>query len=105
MAKRAHTNFIHAGLWHRITSLVSRSHRNYVAVAYLGPLATELLPLNKGDMLVVDMSVRAAKSSQTDPREVRKYKEKGVKVYSCQNLHAKVFVLGKKAVVGSSNVS
>jgi hypothetical protein len=74
-------------------------------VAYLGANASELLPLNEGDELVVDMSLRAAKSSQTDPREVRKYIDEGVSVYSCANLHAKVFVLGDTLVVGSANVS
>jgi hypothetical protein len=105
MKKIVSTRFAHNDLWARISTLARKSKRSHVAVAYLGPTAAELLPLKKGDFLVVDMSTRAAKSSQTDPREVRKFKKKGVEVYSCQNLHAKVFVFDNQAVVGSANVS
>lgn len=105
MKKIPSTQFAHADLWPRIGTLAKKSKRSHVAVAYLGPTAAELLPLKKGDFLVVDMSTRAAKSSQTDPREVRKFKTKGVDVYSCQNLHAKVFVFDNQAVVSSANVS
>jgi phospholipase D-like protein len=99
------TDFAFDRIWSRITSLTNKSTRNHVAVAYLSPLATGLLPLKKDDVLVVDMSIRAAKSSQTDPREIRKYKKAGVRVYWTPKLHAKVFVLGDKVVVGSTNVS
>lgn len=34
-----------------------------------------------------------------------KYVKAGVEVHSAANLHAKVFVLGRTAIVGSSNVS
>lgn len=44
-------------------------------------------------------------SGQVDPREVVKAIKKDVEVHSCSNLHAKVYVFGKTAVVGSSNVS
>jgi hypothetical protein len=53
----------------------------------------------------VDASEHAVKSGQTSPAELLKLHRKGVKVYSVENLHAKVFVFGRTAFVGSANVS
>src|SRR6185369_13773316 len=75
------------------------------AVAYFAAGASKLLPLRKGSVLVVDMSERAVKSGQTDPKELIELLNKGVEVHSVENLHAKVFVLGDRAFVGSTNVS
>jgi len=76
-----------------------------VAVAYFGQGAANLLPLRSGSRLVVDASERTVKSGQTCPAELGKLMKKGVRVYSIQNLHAKVFVLGSTAYIGSANVS
>jgi hypothetical protein len=92
-------------LWKTITETARKSKRNNVAVAYMGQGASKLLPLHKGDSLVVDMSEGAVKSGQTDPKEVEKFLRKGVNVYTCSNLHAKVYLFDKTLIVGSSNVS
>jgi hypothetical protein len=76
-----------------------------VAVAYFGGAGSELLPLRKGSILVVDMSPKAVRSGQTDPNEIIKLLEEGVEIHSVENLHAKVFVLGRRAIIGSANVS
>jgi hypothetical protein len=54
---------------------------------------------------VVDASERAVASGQTCPADLLNLVKRGVAVYSVPNLHAKVFVLGKTAYVGSTNVS
>jgi hypothetical protein len=96
----------HEKAWTRITALVSKQPGNcQVAVAYFGDGASNLLPLGKGSTLVVDASERAVRSGQTKPSEIWKLVQKGVDAYSVQNLHAKVFVIGRKALVGSANVS
>lgn len=97
--------FIYADLWEKITSLATKAKRKYVAVAYLGTGANELLPLTTGDLLVVDMSLPALRSGQTNPYEIGEYMKRGVEVHSRPNLHAKVFVFDTKAIVGSPNVS
>ncbi|MDO8127802.1 MAG: phospholipase D family protein [Candidatus Brocadiales bacterium] len=96
---------LHNTLWPTITRLVRKSKRNCIAVAYLGKGACKLLPLGRGDSLLVDMSEGAVKSGQTCPEEVEKYYKRGVSVYTRENLHAKVYVLGDKLIVGSANVS
>lgn len=100
------TELIVDRVWPAITEAADNTKSPaYVAVAYFGAGASKLLPLNKGSRLVVDASERSIKSGQTSPAELLKLHRKGVKVYSVENLHAKVFVFGRTAFVGSANVS
>lgn len=97
--------FLHDKLWKRLKQLCLAAKRRYVAVAYLGHDAISHLPLDTGDYLVVDMSDQSVKTGRTDPHEILRYLDRGVRVYSVENLHAKVFILGPHVIVGSSNVS
>jgi ribosomal protein L20 len=71
----------------------------------LGKGASKILPLQRGDVLVVDLSEQAVMNGQSDPYEVEKYIKRGVKVYSQPNLHAKLYVFDKTVMVGSANLS
>jgi quinol monooxygenase YgiN len=55
--------------------------------------------------LVVDASDHAVRSSQTSPDELIRWLRAGVNVFNRPGLHAKVYVFGKVAYVGSANVS
>ncbi|EOX1608243.1 phospholipase D family protein [Vibrio cholerae] len=96
-------------LTENIWSFISKSSRNsdkaYVAVAYLGNGASEMLLLKSGDMLVVDASESNVRSGVINPHELQKFVDSGVNVFSKENLHAKVFVFGTETYVGSTNVS
>lgn len=97
--------FLTDNLWPTIQRLDRRSKRREVVVAYLGTDAGKLLKLGKDDRLVVDMSMAAVKSGQTNPIEVEKYLRCGVEVFNCSNLHAKVYVFDRAAIIASANVS
>jgi hypothetical protein len=99
------SQFLRTTLWNKITSLAKHATRKYVAVAYLGKNATKLLPLGQGDVLVVDVREDTVRAGQVNPFEIEEYLERGVEVYSCSNLHAKVFVFDRKAIIASANVS
>ena len=100
------TAFITQDIWSHLTKAVRSSRQSCaVAVAYFGSGAGRLLPLPKGSRLVVDASERAVASGQTCPADLSKLVRGGVKAYSVPNLHAKVFVLGRAAYIGSPNVS
>ena len=100
------TEFITRDIWPQLTKAVrGSSQRCAVAVAYFGKGASKLLPLAKGSRLVVDASERSVASGQTCPADLRILVKRGVRVYSVPNLHAKVFVLGRAAYIGSANVS
>ncbi len=100
------TRFISQDIWPQLTAAVRASRQAcYVAVAYFGQGASRLLPLRKGSRLVVDASERAVTSGQTCPAELRMLQKRGVAIFSVPNLHAKVFVVGRAAYIGSANVS
>jgi hypothetical protein len=91
-------------IWQRITALAKRK-KGAVAVAYCGSDARKLLPLKAGSLLVVDASPNTVRAGQTNPTELLKFYDRGVSIYSAGNLHAKVFVFGDAAIVGSTNLS
>ena len=51
------------------------------------------------------MSTSAVRSGQTKPNELLRLIRRGVNVHSAEDLHAKVFVIGGRAIVGSNNAS
>lgn len=100
------TTFLSRDFWPHLIKTVSGSRqRCSVAVAYFGKGASKLLPLPKGSRLVVDASERAVSSGQTCPADLLALIKRGIAVYSVPNLHAKVFVVGRAAYIGSTNVS
>ena len=92
-------------VWNALRSAFGKGHRADVAVAFLGSGATARLRLSKGSMLVVNASEEAVRNGLTDPREIKKFRRMGVRVFSDPSLHAKVFVLNSRTFVGSANVS
>jgi phosphatidylserine/phosphatidylglycerophosphate/cardiolipin synthase-like enzyme len=91
--------------WKTIPEIIKASKHTDVAVAYLGSDGAKLLPLKKGDRLVVDMSPATVKSGTTNPFEIEKLIKRGVKVFARRNLHAKVILTDKALLVGSANIS
>lgn len=98
------TKFL-TSVWSRLTSLAKDNGKCHVAVAYFGQGASQMLPLRAGSTLVVNMSLRTVEEGSTSPAEVGKMLKRRVAVYTCKKLHAKVFVMGDRAIVGSSNAS
>ena len=93
-------------IWKQLTKTAKESKlKSVVAVAYFGQKGAAMLPLNNGSILVVDASEKAVKTGQTCPEELIKLYNKGVKIFSHANLHAKMFVIGKSLYIGSTNVS
>jgi hypothetical protein len=104
--KSTREDFVGGRVWATLTKAAKSSpERSYVAVAYFGAGAAGLLPLTRGSYLVVDASDKAVKSGQTCPASLRVLLKKGVRIYSSERLHAKVFVFGNSAFIGSANVS
>ena len=64
-----------------------------------------MLPLSKGSILLVDASINSLKKGNTCPDELLKLYYKGVHIYSLENLHAKLYIVGKTLYCGSANVS
>ena len=100
------TKFITQDIWPELTKAVRHCRQQcFVAVAYFSKGASRYLPLPKGSCLVVDASEGTVKAGLTDPKELLKMIKRNVTIHSVSNLHAKVFVLGRTAYIGSANVS
>lgn len=96
---------INDDIWRVLPEIIKSSKRINAAFAYFGQDGAKLLPLKRGDCLVVDMSPAMVKAGVTNPHEIEKLIKRGVKVFSRQNLHAKIVIADKKVLVGSANVS
>ena len=75
----------------------------FIAVAYLS--CDTDLTFSPNDVLVVNASDGAIQSGQTDAKALRRASEAGAKVFSNDDLHAKLYVLGPKVYIGSANAS
>ncbi|MBA4016998.1 MAG: hypothetical protein C0483_07490 [Pirellula sp.] len=100
------SELITKSVWKELTRAAKKSRRaSLAAVAYFGRGASKLLPLRPKSRLVVDAGEAAVKSGQTCPAELLKLQKIGVRIFSAPNLHAKLFVFGQRAFIGSTNVS
>ena len=91
-------------IWPRLSELAAVKP-GYVAVPYIGKGATAMLPLQPGSVLVTRFEKSAAQAGQVCPEEIIGWLKAGVRVFNEPALHAKVYVFGEHAIIGSSNVS
>jgi len=99
--------FLGSGDTWRTLRSISR-HRNcplYVAAPFLGDGGGKLLHLKRGDVLIVALTIANSRNGSVCPKEIERLQAKGVKVCLSPVLHAKVLLCGRKAVVGSANLS
>jgi hypothetical protein len=93
-------------VWKDLDQVLSRESRADIAVAYLGQGgAARLKGLPRGSWLVVNASLAAVKAGATSPRELLKLHNRGVKVFSAPQLHAKIYAFRRRVYIGSANVS
>jgi hypothetical protein len=93
-------------LWATLTRLSKACKvRQHVAVPYLGQGGSDLLKFRPGDVLICALNKGQSRNGSVYPAEIRKLQKKGVEVYLEDDLHAKVFLFGSKAVVCSANLS
>jgi hypothetical protein len=94
---------VSGGLWTELHRLAKKNHPRLGAVAYV--TSEEKVKFGKGDTLVCDATDAAIKSGQTSAAVLRRAYDRGARLFSSPGLHAKVFLLGRVAVVGSANLS
>jgi hypothetical protein len=93
-------------VWNDIRAIASGNrHPAHVAVAYFGDKGDTLLPLRKGSSLVVDASIATVAGGSTSPRALERMRRKGARIFTIENLHAKVYAFRDVAFVGSANTS
>lgn len=93
------------GLWTELRRIAGKKKNRprLAAVAYV--TSDERVNFGKGDILVCDATDTAIKSGQTAAAILRRAHDRGAQLFSSPGLHAKVFLLGRVAVIGSANLS
>src|SRR5688572_15748364 len=91
-----------ADAWRTIRRHARRARQRKAAVAYV---TQDLIGLSKGDVLVVNASSAAVMCGETDARLLQRLSKRKVQLYHCADLHAKVLLLDRVAVIGSANMS
>ncbi len=89
-------------LWKAVRAQARKAQCRKVAIAYV---TQDLVGFRKGDTLVVDASRHAISSGETAAKLLRTLNKKGVCIYHCFGLHAKVLLLDDVAVISSGNMS
>lgn len=93
-------------LWSTLMQLSKNCRsRQMIAVPYIGKDSSSLLKLGKNDVLLCALTEQNSKAGNIYPAEIRLLQKQGVKVYQRDNLHAKIYVFGNKAVICSANLS
>lgn len=96
-------------VWDQCTALARNASSTRAAIAYVGKDGATMLPLRKGDTIVVDGSRRALQAGSTHPSAINAWVKAGVHVYSKEGLHAKIILFDHDsrltAIVGSANAS
>ena len=94
--------FLSSDLWASLKKEAKNAKNKRVAVAYF---TQDHLKLGSGDLLITNASKAAIASGQTSAHLLADLYKKGVEIYSCSALHAKVVVLDGSAFVSSANLS
>ena len=89
-------------LWTEVRKQARASNTRLGAIAYV---TRDLVGFRKGDLLVVDASALAIKNGETDASLLQKLHNKGVRLFDCPDLHAKILLLEDVAIIGSGNMS
>lgn len=92
-------------LWSELSARVKQARKVKAAVAFLGSGGADLLPLKKGDTLVVNLGLQTVKQGATSPKDIQRLMKRGVTVFTRSTLHAKFFICDGALLVGSANIS
>ena len=89
-------------LWRKIKAEEAKAKVRQAAIAYV---TRDLVGFEKGDGLVTDASKRAVRMGETSAKLLSTLFRKGVELYSCAGLHAKVLLLDGTAVIGARHAA
>jgi len=102
--------FLADRVWAELELPIARAVHKRAAIAFAGQAAALMLPLRRGDTVVIDGSDETLAAGSTHPDAVEAWLAAGAVVRSLPGLHAKVILLKnvdgtRVAIVGSANAS
>jgi len=90
-------------VWRQVATKANAAKRRLAAVAYVHNDGH--LKLRRNDVLICDASDRAIRAGETSARLLETLYRRSVEIRSRRDLHAKVAVFGRFALIGSMNLS
>lgn len=94
--------FLTGDIWKEVNKLLTKRQKKIACIAYV---TSDKLALTKGDTLICDASTFAIKFGETSAKTIETYFNRGIKVFSNQQLHSKILLTDKYLVIGSANLS
>lgn len=94
--------FLSNDVWTQGAKLLEKRKPKTAAISYVTIYSTIL---NKNDVLICDASEAAIECGETKASVLRTYMDKGVKIFSVPNFHAKLIVCDNGVIIGSANLS
>lgn len=94
--------FLTGDIWKKVNKLFTKQQKKFACIAYV---TLDSLELKKGDILICDASDFTIKFGNTSAKTLEIYFQRGVKIYSNQQLHSKFLFTDSFLVIGSANLS
>ncbi|MGE0931256.1 phospholipase D-like domain-containing protein [Peijinzhouia sedimentorum] len=94
--------FLTGDIWKEVNKLLTKRQKKIACIAYV---TSDKLELTKGDTLICDASTFAIKFGETSAKTLEIFLNRGVKVFSNQQLHSKILLVDTFLVIGSANLS
>jgi hypothetical protein len=94
--------FLTGDIWKKVNKLLTKRQKKIACIAYV---TSDKLKLTKGDTLICDASTFSIKFGETSAKTLEIYFNRGVNIYSNQQLHSKVLLTDNFLVIGSANLS
>ncbi len=89
-------------VWSQVNPIIKGKGQRTASIAYI---TSTSLNLRSGDILICDASDAAIRNGETSAKALQHYFSKGVKLYSNNQLHAKLLLTNSHLVTGSANLS
>lgn len=94
--------FLTGDIWKEVNKLLTKRQKKIACIAYV---TSDKLELTKGDTLICDASTFAIKFGETSAKTIETYFNRGIKIFSNQQLHSKILLTDTFLVIGSANLS
>lgn len=95
-------DFLTGDIWKEVNKELTSRQKKIACIAYV---TSDKLKLNKGDSLICDASIFSIKFGETSAKTLKAYFDKGIKIFSKQDLHSKFLLTDHFLVIGSANLS
>jgi hypothetical protein len=93
-------------LWDRIKTLSENKTKQTVVVSpYIGSNVNNMIAFKPGDFLISSITEANVKQGNVNPSSLEYLKMQGVRIFSINNLHSKIYYFNDSVVVCSANLS